>query len=259
MRWEDERYCRLYTRDTATWTLLPWQSRCLLPLLIRKMDRAGVIEVLAGEEAAALSSMLGVPADVVETGLAGLIGRKVVLLDGDRLLMPNFLEAQECSQSDKLRKQISREKASKPTTQSQTVTDGHKSSQLVTPSLAVPSLAVPSLKRLAGKKPPAEVDHEHQAIIDALVTDFETTRRGKYGFHARDAAAVKTLRGLADAAEIKARWHRALSLTFPDVNNIYELIKAWNRCARDSPSRAASKGPVDISAMNYHPEAASDF
>lgn len=163
MRWEDERYCRLYTRDTATWMLLPWQSRCLLPLVLRKMDRAGVIEVAAGEESQALALLLHVPADLVEVGLAGLIGRGVVVLDEGRLLMPNFMEAQECSQSDKVRKQVSRAKAATRKAssqivtdghrqshavtdchkQSQSVTDGHSSSQMVTPSLAVPSRAEP--------------------------------------------------------------------------------------------------------------------
>ena len=59
MRWEDERYVRLYTRDTATWKLLPWQAKCLLPLLLRKMDRAGTAEVgePAGEGIAALTDM----------------------------------------------------------------------------------------------------------------------------------------------------------------------------------------------------------
>ncbi len=190
MRWEDERYVRLYTRDTATWSLLPWQARCLLPLLIRKLDRAGVLDVMEGEEAQALSVMLGMPAEVIEVGLAALIGRRVFVLEAGRMLMPNFMEAQECSQSDKVRKQISREKASKPTSLSQlvtdghklsqTVTDGHSSSQMVTPSRAVPCRAEPSvlsLKEVPAKKPRAPSKPSVQQAWFALAQTKRVARR----------------------------------------------------------------------------------
>ena len=44
MDWSDERYAKIYTRDTLTWLSLPWEGRCLLPLLIRKVDGAGILE-----------------------------------------------------------------------------------------------------------------------------------------------------------------------------------------------------------------------
>jgi hypothetical protein len=225
--------------------MLPWQARCLLPLLLRKLDRAGVLDVVQGEEAAALSAMLQVPAEVVEVGLAALIGRAVFVLDGGRLLMPNFLEAQECSQSDKIRKQVSREKAAQPFTPSQLVTDGHRPSHPVTPSRAVPCLAEPSLKDLAGKpaepkapkfpKPSKPPDPEHQATIDALTEAFAQIRGAKYGFHGSDAKAIPVLRALGDRAEIVQRWRRALDLTHPPVSAIHELPRAWNRCGGTGP------------------------
>ena len=34
MRWEDERYVRVYTRDTPEWCLLSWEARALFLLLL---------------------------------------------------------------------------------------------------------------------------------------------------------------------------------------------------------------------------------
>ncbi len=103
---------------------------------------------------------------------------------------------------------------------------------------------------LAGKKPPAKVeppkppsdppDLEHQAIIDSLVAIFEGHHGAKYGFDGRDAKAVKAMRGRADKAEILTRWRRAVRLTHPTVDNIWQLPKAWNRCARDDPSKPSA-------------------
>jgi hypothetical protein len=44
MRWPDESYVKLYTRDTPTWRAMAWQARALLPLLMRKVDKAGLME-----------------------------------------------------------------------------------------------------------------------------------------------------------------------------------------------------------------------
>lgn len=41
MNWSDERYVKLYERDTLTW---PWQAKCVFALLLRKVDRSGVLD-----------------------------------------------------------------------------------------------------------------------------------------------------------------------------------------------------------------------
>ena len=249
MRWEDERYVRLYTRDTATWMLLPWQGRCLLPLLLRKLDRAGVIEVLAGEEAAALEQMLGVPREVVEVGLAALLGRGVFVLDGGRLLMPHYLEAQECSQSDKVRKQISREKAAKPQAPSQLVTDGHSPSQLVTPSRAVPCLAVP-VKKPVAKKPATPADVRLMPLTIRLASVFEIERGAKYHHGgAKDAVALKALLPVADDDEILSRWRKGLRATgWASCSTIAQLGSKWNDLAAPT---ATGKGPIDAASQTH--------
>jgi len=110
MRFEDEKYVRLYTRDTITWKLLPWQSKCLLPLIMRKLDRAGILDL--GEDGIeGLAALLELPSEVVEEGLAGLIKRGTCLVAGRTLVMPRFLEGQETPQSDKARQRAYRERA----------------------------------------------------------------------------------------------------------------------------------------------------
>ncbi len=152
MRFEDERYVRLYTRDTTTWLMLPWQSRCVLMALFRKVDRAGVWE-LGDDGVEGLSVVLALPPEVVEPGLVPLLKRGTVVVQGGTLLIPNFLEAQEAKQSDKARQRSARERArdvaaagvtlrDQPSrhvtighTDSDPVTRGHTASQPVTPSL----------------------------------------------------------------------------------------------------------------------------
>lgn len=145
MRWEDERYVRLYTRDTANWKRLPWQSKCLLPLILRKLDRAGIADV-GGDIQDGLAALLDIPLDLVTTGLPPLLSQGVFVVKDDCLVMPNFLAAQEVRQSDKARKAAQRERArakilnDSNSEESRPVTGSHTESPEVTPCLAVPSL-----------------------------------------------------------------------------------------------------------------------
>ena len=45
MRWEDERYVRFYTRDTPEFLAMSWLARALFGLIMRKVDRAGILVV----------------------------------------------------------------------------------------------------------------------------------------------------------------------------------------------------------------------
>jgi hypothetical protein len=144
MDWANERYVRLYVRDTTTWKLLPWQSRLLLPAIMRKLDRSGIIDIGDdGDEG--LAAVVEVPLEFLQAGLPELLRRRVFQLVRGKLVMPNFLEAQEAKQSDAQRKRESREKQRVAALQSQPVTTCPDQSQKVTPSLAEPSRAEPSL------------------------------------------------------------------------------------------------------------------
>lgn len=165
MRWEDERYVRVYTRDTPDWMVWPWQSRALLPLLMRKLDRQGVIE-LGKHGVTALAAAVALPVEVVEAGLAGLLTDGCVIRNGSRLVMRNFIRGQEAVASAKLRQKTWRDREKirdaslldhnvastnvDAERRGETARDAARRGE--TPSLAVPSLAVPDLKALSNSK-----------------------------------------------------------------------------------------------------------
>lgn len=137
MDWENERYVRVYTRDTIDWVALGWEAQSLFLLLIRKVDRSGVLEV-GKHGARGVAGLIGMPVDVVERALAVLTADGCVTICDGCLLMPNFIEAQEAKQSDKQRQKECRDKrradakSRNVTRQSRNVTEGHGQSHAVT-------------------------------------------------------------------------------------------------------------------------------
>lgn len=110
MRFEDEQYVRLYVRDTTTWLMMNWQAKCCLPLIFRKLDRAGLLP-LDEHGLAGLAAHIQVPLEVVEPAVADLLRLRVLVLQDGILCSANFIEAQECKQSDKARRKASRDRA----------------------------------------------------------------------------------------------------------------------------------------------------
>lgn len=162
MDWENERYVRVYVRDSADDMILTWEARALWHELLRKFDRSGVLD-MGKHGLRALAALVRMPVDVVTDAAAQLEadGRIEINAETGRVVAPNFIEAQEAKQSDKLRQAESRARrreVSRNVTEchdsSQPVTTGHTVSQPVTPSLAVLSRAEPSLISIA--QPPVE-------------------------------------------------------------------------------------------------------
>ena len=112
MRWEDERYVRLYTRDTTDWLALSWFAQGLFGLILRKVDKAGILE-LGRHGKRGLAAHIGGPAAwaSLEGPLEELLADGCVELQGSRLVCPNFIEAQEAHHSDAARKRTERERA----------------------------------------------------------------------------------------------------------------------------------------------------
>lgn len=110
MRFEDERYVRIFVRDTTTVLMLSWEARAVMWETYRKLDRAGILDL--GEDGLeALAVTIRTPIDVVERGVAELLRRKVFELRGSLLISPRFVEAQEAKASDKARAKAARERA----------------------------------------------------------------------------------------------------------------------------------------------------
>jgi uncharacterized phage protein (TIGR02220 family) len=99
--WSNERYVRNYVRDTADLLAIGWEGRTVLWELMRKVDRAGVLDCA---EAPVVAEMLRLPVEIIDLGLPRLIARKcvvVTVLDEQSCLwIPNFMEAQEAVMSD---------------------------------------------------------------------------------------------------------------------------------------------------------------
>lgn len=165
MRWEDERYVRMFTRDTASWVTAPWEARAVLPLVLRKLDRAGTLD-LSDDGLEALAAIVMLPLVIVQAGMAWWFRKGTLELVGGWLVMPNFLDAQEARASDAARARESRARTrdlaraggvvtkrdsqlvtnrdDTITKRDESVTRSHTASHVVTPSCAVPSRTEPT-------------------------------------------------------------------------------------------------------------------
>lgn len=115
MRWDDEPYVRFYTRDTPTWKLWSWQTRTLFAMLIRKVDKAGLLDLDSSDDPLeALAATVELPLELVESALPALLrpGRNgkpaTIELRGSVLVIPNYIEAQTATKTDALRKREER-------------------------------------------------------------------------------------------------------------------------------------------------------
>jgi hypothetical protein len=135
MNWGDERWVKLYTRDTADFALLSWRAQGLFCLLMRKTDRAGVLE-LGRHGKRGVCAYVGGP-DAwpdIEPALDELLADGCIELQGDQLLVRNYVEAQRTRSSDSARQAKTREAARASvrsgTPESQPVTRCHTASRI---------------------------------------------------------------------------------------------------------------------------------
>lgn len=177
MDWSNERYVRLYVRDTKTWKKARWEGQCLFMMLLRIVDRAGILDDIE-DPIEDLALMTGLPEEHVRAGYVHLEKSGAVELRGSYLILPNFIDAQEASKTDAQRQRESREgrraKALAVTKRdsgeldcdsnnhkcddkSQVVTDGHNQSQVVTPTCALHGSAVPGGTLLDGATPKRKI------------------------------------------------------------------------------------------------------
>jgi hypothetical protein len=210
MRWEDERYVRVFTRDTAELIALGWEARALLWELLRKADRAGLVE-LGRTGARGVAGLTGIPLEVVERALPILLEDGCVTKGDGRLVLPNYIAAQETPQSDKARKREQRERARSdalhPVTErdsgSQNVNKSHVRSREVTSGHSVPCRAVPDppVGPPAGDAPTPEEPRRRGSrqrpkgprppTWQPSVGHYEQGRKGSYDVVRIDAEAVR--------------------------------------------------------------------
>lgn len=229
MDWSNERYVRLFTRDTRTWLLCGWKGQAVLCFFLRKCDRSGIMSGV--HDAGDLSVMFGngIPVEYVETGLESLL-KHGVLVDGcNGLMMPNYIEAQETASSDAQRKRDERERnrrlnaesVTKRDTESQNVTISHAESRAVTPSHAeslrtVPNCAVPSVPSHTVLFSFARSDCEAQllqagasAAVIAAMKERYTDRLEKLSSKAATSLLVALSDGMFSGINVPCEIHKA--------------------------------------------------
>lgn len=230
MDWSNERYVRLYTKDTGDWLMWPWQTRALFVFILRKADRAGIIHFGKGGMPA-LAAMVGMPSHDVTQWIAPLVEDGCVRLNGEYLCVPNYIAAQETPQSDRARQRQSRERirdrfvaatGREPTaieieTERQqpsravtsAVTPCHAPSRDVTPSLAVPSLAVPSDTAPQDAADQTQVSRKVRG--HRLPDDWEpTTVESAHSWHQIARSRALTVGQVSEAkARFKDHWRAA--------------------------------------------------
>lgn len=111
MNFEDERYVRLYIRDTINWLSLSFEAQGLLSCILRKMSRAGIIE-LGSHGKRGVAVIIGHPHrwETLRPALEELLTDGVLTIRKNCLIAPKFQQAQEATQSDAARQRARRER-----------------------------------------------------------------------------------------------------------------------------------------------------
>lgn len=218
MDWANEKYVRLFTRDTPEWLVLPWQAKALWPLMVRKFDRSGVLATKLGARGVAV--LVGLPLEVVEPGLTALLEDGCLEFHELGYLAPNYLEAQETPQSDANRQRESRERrrqrkslstspsdvltATKCHAVSRGVTSGHAVSQPVTPDQTrpdqkeiadppKPELALPLYPEANGMGPRGEQavkPDPAEALADVAVGEINRLSGRTFGLRSKETLGL---------------------------------------------------------------------
>jgi hypothetical protein len=245
--WEDERYVRVFTRDTADYLLMSFEAQSLYMHLRRKAERTTGCIQLGRHGKKAVSVVIGHPTrwDILGPALEELLTDGCVRLEGDRLYVVDFVESEESGASAKLRQQKHREQLkgreapSQNVTEchgsSQPVTGGHGSSQPVTPSF-LPSIQ-PSLL--------PSVSDEHVAVA----TEGEPPSAPEEEAEPDEEAQRGPTEGEFD--QYVARYARAFGANAPEVtpavrksfnalrrkHSLEEMLRAVDQLASDEHVR----------------------
>lgn len=110
MNWTEERWIKLYRRASPSFYALSWQARGLFRLIITELEpTTGRLELGRLGLRAVAVAVRGTWAEM-ESFLSELLEDGCLLVDGDELVCPNFVDAQEAVQSGALRMQKHRQR-----------------------------------------------------------------------------------------------------------------------------------------------------
>ncbi len=132
LEWDQDRWVKVYVRDSGDFAMLSWDAKALLLMLWRKADPLGVVR----SAARCLPAFLGhrENATQIAQGLADLEAIGAVEVRPDSLRLLEFVDAQSAVLSDRVRQAAHRERkaVSGNTIASHNVTESHAMSRDVT-------------------------------------------------------------------------------------------------------------------------------
>jgi hypothetical protein len=278
MNFADEPYIRIYTRDTKTWLKLGFEGQSVLVLISRKLDRSGVLDGI-DDPAEDVALILRAPVETVRIGLERLFALRVLELHGNRLIAPNYIEAQTCAKSDRLRQQELRErrrtetlglpeaepapvtKRDEPSRDVTPVTDRHAPSQDVTLICALPSLTV----RGSERAPPHVASPEPERDPEVLVPTRRRSRFAPEDFEPTELHRVRCQELRLDVGEIVrafklcefqrdySDWDRRFSSWIEDERVKRETARANPSAPRASPGFAGNDLDTTGAATVFRP------
>lgn len=108
MDFANERYVRLYCRDSTEWKRLKFEGQAVWMLLYRKADRSGVLQLAGLEPWEAAALHCAIPELIAKIGVERILERGWAVHDGDRLVFPRYAEANETPKSNAQRLRESR-------------------------------------------------------------------------------------------------------------------------------------------------------
>lgn len=251
MRWPDERYVKLYTRDEADWAAHTWQAKGIFYELNRKCDRAGIIK-LGKMGLRALAGLLRAQWPEIEPFVQELLEDGCIQDLGVELIVTNHVEAQEAHASPAARKTAERERdRDVALSASRDVTRRHAESREVTIQKSL-SQPIPAHPKLAALTPP---NPRHAPVRARLESAFREERGAAMGWDGGEGKALTVLLARADDAEIERRWRTALKIhPFPGCNSVRELAQAgrWNALAGRVTSGPAPPGRNVMALPSKH-------
>lgn len=275
MDFADEHYIKFFTRDTVTWNRWPWQARCVLGPLMRKLTKAGVADVDPRFGVAeSVAALITVPSEVVGPALDAYLADGTLELHGSKLVMPKFLEAQESRKTKQViahdyrtkQRDVARAKSAGLLNAPVTIRDqtGHGVTSRDPPAQPSPSPAHPQPELLPrAPKPEKPADPRHQPLVKKLCDTYAEIEGTAYPFTPRQAALVTRLLAAKPAAHspdlwpmiLAAAWGRALVASFPDCKTLEAFEKQLARHLASS----ARDGPNPNTGITERPDAACDI
>lgn len=102
MDFADERFVRIYTRDSKTWLRWGWEGQTVFVLTMRKFDQTGRIDDV-DDPVEDIALMAGLPVEVVRVGLPRILASGTFVRSQRAIECPNYIDGQTASRSDSAR------------------------------------------------------------------------------------------------------------------------------------------------------------